>query len=464
MSSHEQHTPMMQQYLSIKDDHPKALLFFRLGDFYELFWQDAIDAAKLLDITLTNRGKSAGKDIPMAGVPHHAAENYIARLVKQGQCVVVCEQSTTNKPDKGPMERYVARIITPGTLSDDHLLSTQDSSIVLSIFQHKQKVGLAWAECASGRFLVAQMDSMQQAMDYITQIRPSEIIYPENQEIPKLEPQPLTSSRSPWDFSFDPSYQLLTEHFKTKDLSAYGCEGHQQLIQAAGALMKYLRYTQSSKLEHIQSMNTLSNHDHLMIDATTIKHLDLVHNQLGTREHTLFSTINHCQTPMGGRLLERWILNPLRDFDQIQARYQSVSRIINVGIIDDATKQLSEISDIERIVSRIALKTARPFDLLALSRSIEAIPGIKSLIDSIPDRLLNQLSDAMDTSSSIPKLIMQAISDEPQSIIRDGGVIRPGYDQELDKLRSLSQNSTQFLIDLEKEEQDQTWFQQVITH
>lgn len=454
MAKHEKHTPMMQQYFSIKEQHPTSLLFFRLGDFYELFWQDAIDAAQLLDITLTKRGKSGGDEIPMAGVPHHAAENYIARLVNQGKSVVICEQ-VGEPTGKGPVERAVARIITPGTLSDEHLLSATDSSFLAAIISTKKFTGLAWAECASGKFFISQHTSLAEATDLLLQIRPKEILLPEQHAFETQE-QVIITERPKWEFGYDRAYQILTEHFSTKDLRCFGCEEMKQGIQAAGALLQYLRYTQQSNLIHIKSLQTSQSSQHVLLDASTIKHLALTHNQSGSRSHTLYETLNQCKTPMGCRLLDQWILQPLRDFNQIQGRYQTISRLIDMQLIEPSQAVLEMIGDIERISSRIALLTARPLDLITLMHSLKQIPVLRSIIAQIPGEVVSAMLEKLTECQDEINLIEQSIKEQPATIIRDGGVIQDGYDEELDRLRNLSHSSAQFLLDLEKREQNAT--------
>ncbi len=441
----------MTQYLSIKAEHPNALLFFRLGDFYELFQQDAIDASKLLDITLTKRGKNEDA-IPMAGVPHHAAENYIARLVKQGRSVVICEQ-VGEVTGKGPVKRVVARIITPGTISDDHLLSSQESVYTAAIFRTKKQYGIAWAECASGAFYLSNALGEAEAHEMLAQIKPKELLY---QEGTTFDLDYLQTPRPVWEFGYDRCYQVLTEHFKTKDLHAFGCEDMGTALQAAGALLQYLRYTQNTELVHIKQLRRSDQADHLILDTATIKHLSLTHNAEGGRSHTLYDTLNHCQTPMGQRLLSEWILRPLRDFDQIQTRYQIISHLMHMDLVPELANLLSQIGDIERISSRIGLLTARPQDLLSLAQGLAILPAIQDKLGKIPGNTTQSLIEAMNHSPEIIQTIEQAITEEPANIIRDGGVLKEGYHAELDRLRSLSQDSHQFLIDLEKREQEAT--------
>lgn len=453
METKSKHTPMMQQYLSIKSEHPNALLFFRMGDFYELFYEDAVEASKLLDITLTQRGKNKDKAIPMAGVPHHAAENYIARLVKQGKRIVICEQvGEVNK--KGPVERKVTKIITPGTLSDEYLLNQVESAFIASISKHKKFYGLAWAECASGQFHILQTQEFSDIEDLIHQIKPKEIILSEKLDI-SLSNTCLTH-RPEWEFRYDRAYQVLIEHFKTKDLHAFGCEELPVAIQAAGGLLQYLRYTQNTDLKHITQIKQSDSAAHLILDAATIKHLSLIHHIDGSREHTLYKVLNHCQTPMGQRLLEQWILRPLRDFDQIQSRYQTISRIMHMQLCIPSQTLLQQISDIERIVSRIGLLTARPFDLLSLSHSLKILPQIKNILKTIPGHSVKNLEAALVDCDPITSQINSTIQLEPSSLIREGGVINDGFDAELDRLRQLGKHDAQFLIDLEAKEKEAT--------
>lgn len=452
MASKGKQTPMMQQYLGIKSEHPNALLFFRLGDFYELFMQDAIDAARLLDITLTKRGKTADNAIPMAGVPHHAAENYIARLVKQGRSVVICEQ-VGEVTGKGPVKRAVTRIITPGTLSDEHLLTQQESVFIAAIFITKKQLGIAWAECASGQFHLSVVSKKSAALELLEQIKPKELIIPDGQEIGY---QTLITSRPQWEFGHERAYQVLLDHFKTQDLNAFGCEDKNIGIQAAGALIQYLRYTQNTELPHITKLLYNKTSEHVILDASTIKHLALTHNSEGGRDYTLYETLNACQTPMGQRLLEQWILRPLRDFDQIQIRYQAVSHFKHMQLTTPLQAILQSVGDIERITSRIGLLTARPYDLLSLSQSLQCIPALREKISLIPGHSMQEMLDTLQDCESEISLIDTAILDAPANIIRDGGVLKDGFDESLDHLRQLSKNSSQFLLDLEIREQQET--------
>jgi DNA mismatch repair protein MutS len=452
MGTKSKHTPMMQQYLSIKAKHEDALLFFRMGDFYELFWEDAVEASKLLDITLTQRGKS-DKAIPMAGFPHHSAENYIARLVKHGKRIVICEQ-VGEVSKKGPVERKVTKIITPGTLSDEYLLGKIDSAFLACVTKHKKFYGLAWAECASGEFFTLQTQSIEEIEDLLSQIKPKEIIIPEALELPIHHP--CKTQRPKWEFGYDRAYQVLLDHFKTKDLHAFGIEDIPVGLQAAGALLQYLRYTQNTDLAHITQLKQSNSEQHLILDASTIKHLNLTHNLDGSREHSLYGVLNHCMTPMGQRLLERWVLRPLRDFEEIQSRYQTVSRIIHMNLITPSQSILQQISDIERIVSRIGLLTARPFDLISLCHSLRKLPEIKALLENIPGYAVSNLNNALIDCHDIISCINDAVFDEPSTLIRDGGVIKDGYDADLDKLRQMGKHDAQYLIDLEACEQEST--------
>ncbi|MDC3180965.1 DNA mismatch repair protein MutS [Gammaproteobacteria bacterium] len=455
MSTKKSPTPMMQQYLAIKEEHPNALLFYRLGDFYELFHQDAIEAASLLNITLTKRGKSTGDAIPMAGVPHHAAENYIARLVKQGKHVVICEQVGDPKNSKGPVERKVSRIITPGTVSDEAFLDHQETSVVVSVVQTKHYVGIAWCECASGKFHTIEVKSIHQALEVIQQIQPKEIVYPEEQQ-PLNYPQNIHQLRSKWDFKYERAYERLCEHFKTQDLRAFGCENLKGAICAAGGLLAYLNHTAQTNLPHIFKLSVPVLNQYIIIDHATTKHLALVKNQEGKTKNTLFSKLNHCKTPMGQRLLKSWILKPLRDTESIQARTQFVSRVLDMDSCNTYQTYLSEISDIERISARIGLCTARPADLLGLAKSLAVLPKITHLLEQMPSELPISLKQMLTISHTVTQSIIDTISEEAPALIRDGNVIKDGVDQILDELRSHGQQNSDFLIQLEAQEKETT--------
>lgn len=449
-----QHTPMIQQYLSLKEGHPNALLFYRLGDFYELFFDDAVEIARLLDITLTKRGKSGGKEIPMAGVPHHAAENYIARLVKLGKHVVICEQVGDPKTSKGPVERQVTRLITPGTLTDDAYLEPSDASVVATLFKKGSLYGIAWCECASGRFSVSSVNSLNHAVEILQQIQPKELLCPEDQQPPEVL-NSIGTYRSKWDFHYDRAYERLCQHFGTQSLHAFGCEDMPQAISAAGALLAYLQFTLKTNLAHINTLNAPALDQNLIIDHATAQHLALTRNSQGTRSFTLWSELNHCQTIMGQRRLEQWILNPLRDPEAIQERTQMVARLLDSVRIEPIQTLLSNIHDIERITSRISMLNAKPGDLIALASSLRSMPSLRSHVN-IPGALPERISINLHDYPLITQLIESAIQPEPAPIIRDGGVIRDGYDTQLDTLRQSSHASGDYLLKLEAQEKENT--------
>lgn len=460
MNTNEQykdHTPMMRQYLTIKAQHPDQLLLYRMGDFYELFFQDAITAAKLLDISLTKRGQSAGKPIPMAGVPFHAVENYLARLVRQGESVAICEQIGDPATSKGPVERAVSRIITPGTLSDDALLTSDKENLIVAINQVKLIFGIAILEISSGNFRLLEVEGEQALADELRRINPAEILLSEDQ--PTALCKTITQSinqRPAWEFEYKSGYRLLIEQFGTKDLSGFGCEHLKVSTAAAGALLQYLKLTQRTALPHIQALRTESRSDAILLDASTRKHLELTENQSGGRDNTLFSVIDKTHTPMGKRLLSRWLHRPIRCHQHLQLRQQAVESLQNEQASSAFKENLQGIGDLERILGRVALKTARPRDLIQLRISLGKLPSISSLLAEHTASLLLKLHKQMQTFPDLFQLLNKAIVDEPPSVIRDGGVIADGYDASLDELRQLSQHSNQFLIDLEAQEKQNT--------
>jgi DNA mismatch repair protein MutS len=443
-----QHTPMMQQYWQIKSQYRDILVFYRLGDFYELFYDDAKKAAALLNITLTSRGQSAGNPIPMAGIPYHSADGYLAKLIKAGESVAICEQIGDPETSKGPVAREVVRILTPGTVTDDNLLDEKRDNILMAIFDNQNRFGVCCLNIANGRFSIQETDNEMALLAEISRINPSEILLSEETQC-HLKINCAIKQRPSWDFELSTAKKLLLEQFKTHSLDGFGVTDLSVALCAAGALLQYIHYTQRAALPHIHSIIVEKNHESIFMDAATRKNLELVVNLQGEKECTLASILDHTMTAMGGRLLRRWITQPLTDHAVIQKRLERVGQFIQSSYIDDVRAILNNIADLERILSRIALRSARPRDLAQLRHSLSLLPDLKKTLNTIYPVNLNTFSELHD-------LLQKAIIENPPMIIRDGNVIAYGYDAELDELRQLDGNGQQFLLDLEKRERERT--------
>lgn len=447
------HTPMMQQYLRIKADYPDILLLYRMGDFYECFFDDAHRAAKLLDITLTHRGNSAGEPIPMAGVPYHAIENYLAKLLEQGESAAICEQVGDPATSKGPVERKVMRIVTPGTVSDEALLDANKDNILLAIEQHKQQFGLAILELGSGHFSVLQVDSVDSLSTEIERLKPAEILIHEKFAKEHL-PKSLKgiSVRPIWDFDLDTAKRNLCQQFTTQDLTAFACDDLPLALSAAGAILAYVKHTQRQALPHIQALKKQQPSDAIIIDAASRRHLEIDINLKGGKNNTLLSMLDHCKTVMGKRCLRRWLNRPLRSVPQVQLRQQAIAELLQQEKIEPVQTLLKNIADVERALTRIALFTARPRDLSLLRSTLTTLPELQKILTPFSSPLLEKIKQHSQSFPELQQLLKRAIIDVPPVLIRDGGVIAKGYDQQLDELRDLSHNANQFLMDLEQEE------------
>ncbi|WP_455197805.1 DNA mismatch repair protein MutS [Kaarinaea lacus] len=457
----ENHTPMMQQYLRIKSEYPALLLFYRMGDFYELFYDDARKVAALLDITLTARGKSNGQAIPMAGVPYHAVDNYLAKLVKLGESVAICEQIGDPAKSKGPVERKVVRVVTPGTVTDEALLEERTDNVIIAIAEQKNRYGIATLDITSGRFTIIEVDDQQSLEAEVERLNPAEILINEDTMLSNaISRRAGVKSQAPWLFDPQTAYRLLTEQFGTQDLAGFGCEQQTLAIAAAGCLLQYVKETQRSALPHIRSLITEQQQDSVIIDAASRRNLELDFNLSGGSENTLVSVLDKTITPMASRLLRRWISRPIRSRDILQQRYQAINTLLQDQHYDQVKEVLQGIGDVERILSRIAIRTARPRDFAQLRDTLERLPMVHEVINNILDKqtspLLSLLDQQINDYPELYQLLMRAIIDTPPLLIRDGGVIAPGYDKELDELRALKDNAGQYLIDLEQREKEQT--------
>jgi len=456
-----QHTPMMQQYLKIKAEFPDMLLFYRMGDFYELFFEDAQKASQLLDLTLTARGKSNGDPIPMAGLPWHAVDNYLAKLVKLKQSVAICEQIGDPATSKGPVERKVVRIITPGTVTDENLLVERHDNLLAAIHENKNGFGLAVLDISSGRFVVQEFEYLENLLSELERHKPVEILLADNTQIKatiagQLGNQTSFKQQSNWWFEESAARRLLNQQFETKDLSGFGCESMQLAICAAGCLLQYVHDTQRTELPHIKKIQHEQDSDAVILDSISRRNLEIDSSLSQTHNNNLFTILDRTATAMGARMLNRWLNRPLKNHRLLNQRLQAISDFIKQGRYEDGHNNLKQIGDIERILSRIAIKTARPRDLVRLRTAFNHLPQLQVFLQAFNDPYIQKLSSAISNYPQLSELLNRAIIEEPPVLIRDGGVIADGYNDELDQLRSLKENADQFLIDLEQREQKST--------
>lgn len=451
------HTPMMQQYLSIKGEYPDMLVFYRMGDFYELFFDDAKRAAELLDITLTSRGKSGGNVIPMAGVPYHAVEAYLAKLVRQGESVAICEQIGDPATAKGPVERKVTRVVTPGTLTDEALLAESRDNLVAAVFADHAAIGLAWLDLSGGRFRLTEIAGTDALAAELERLRPAEIIVDESRNaVGFLRDGVRKTARPPWHFDLDSSTRLLCSQFGTRDLDGFGVDDFPRGVQAAGALLQYVSDTQKTALPHIRSITVEQSGDAVIMDGPTRRNLELEDSLSGRREHTLAGVMDRCRSPMGSRLLRRWIQRPLRDANVLRSRYQAVETIMLGGLTETLQNELRGIGDVERILSRVALRSARPRDLRQLLLALTRLPDLRKELQPLDSPLLQALGRQIEHHPRQRDMLQKALVESPPMLIRDGGVIAAGYDDELDELRAIAENADRYLLELESREKQRT--------
>ncbi|HET7371505.1 MAG TPA: DNA mismatch repair protein MutS [Gammaproteobacteria bacterium] len=450
------HTPVMRQYLDIKAQHPDRLVFYRMGDFYELFYDDARRAAALLDITLTARGQSGGEPIPMAGVPYHAAEGHLAKLLKQGESVAICEQIGDPAASKGPVERKVVRILTPGTVTDEALLDARRDNLLVAI-SGRGPYGMAALDVAGGRFTVTEVADDEALTGEIDRFAPAELLMAEDASLPApLTGRPGLVRRPPWHFDAATAERNLNRQFGTRDLSGFGCADMQTAIGAAGALLQYVRDTQLEAMPRLTGLTRERRDDAVLMDAATRRNLELERPLMGNASRTLAGVIDRTATAMGGRLLGRWLNRPLRDHAVLRQRYQAVAALGENRGFDTLTPLLKQVGDVERILTRIGLKSARPRDLTRLGLALGTLPEIKILLAKVPSPLIGALTTRLHDHAVTRDLIARAVIPEPPVLIRDGGVIADDYDPELDELRGLSADANQFLLDLEARERERT--------
>ncbi len=454
----EKHTPMMQQYLSIKAQHPDILVFYRMGDFYELFFEDARRASRLLDITLTSRGQSAGEAIPMAGIPYHAADQYLARLVRQGESVAICEQIGDPATSKGPVERQVVRVLTPGTLTDEALLQGRAENLLVCVAHDPEAyLGLASLELSSGRFTVQEFQGTEALQAELERLQAAELLISEDSpELTALQDYTGLHTLPPWHYDTATATRLLTEQFSTHDLEGFGVQGMPVAVAAAGALLQYVKDTQRSALPHVKGLQIERHEDSVILDAATRRNLELDKAQSGQREHSLLGILDQCVTAMGSRLIRRWLHRPLRDRQALSERLQCIDELLQTQLYSSLQDQLRGISDLQRILSRIALKSARPRDLSALRNSLALLPVLQATLRTQNDPLLTRLSKTIQEHPKTCKLLKKALPETPPALLREGGVIAPGFDAELDELRYLSEQSDILLLEMEARERERT--------
>ena len=449
----ESHTPVMQQYLRLKAQHPDALLFYRMGDFYELFFDDAKRAARLLDITLTARGQSGGQPIPMAGVPYHSAEGYLSRLVRRGESVAICEQIGDPAKSKGPVERQVVRVVTPGTVTDEAFLEARRDTLLAAVFTEGTRFGLAWLELSSGRFSVLEAKGEEALSSELERLRPAEVLVTEQSRLPGNAP---ARERPPWHFDLDSGTRLLCAQFATRDLAGFGCENYPLAIRAAGCLLNYVRDTQKAALPHLRGLRLEERSDCVLLDAATRRNLELDASLANRPECTVAAVLDQTATAMGGRELRRWLHRPLRDRRIVDLRLNAVSVLIAQALHPQIRELLQHVGDIERSLARVALKSARPRDLAQLRSALARLPELQELLARQDAPLLTQLLQQVGTYPDLHTLLVRGIVEAPPPFLRDGGVIAAGYDAELDDLQRISEHGDQYLLELEARERERS--------
>jgi len=448
------HTPMMQQYLRIKAEHPDKLVFYRMGDFYELFYGDAQRAAPLLDITLTARGQSAGAPIPMAGVPYHAVEQYLAKLVRLGQSVAICEQIGDPTAGKGPVERRVTRVLTPGTLVDAGLLDGKRDCLLAALHATASRAGIAWLNLAGGRLHLRDVP-LAEAAALLARIDPSEILHAEDSAAIVFAAAPA-HALPPWRFERATGVRRLCTQFGTRDLAAFGADDAPLAVAAAGALLDYAQATQQAALVHVRTLTVERATDHLAMNLATRRNLEITETLRGEPAPTLYSLLDGCCTGAGSRLLRSWLTNPLRAQSAAALRHAAIAEMATASSRGAVRKALKATVDIERIASRIALRSARPRDLAGLRDTLQRLPVLATSVAQCQSPLLVAAAAALAIESRWAELLARAIAAEPAAAVREGNVIAAGYDAELDELRAIQDNCGAFLVDLEARERERT--------
>jgi len=456
------HTPMMQQYLRIKAEHPDVLLLYRMGDFYELFYEDARRASKLLDIMLTQRGESAGAAIPMAGVPVDKLDTYLGRLVKLGEPVAICEQVGEVGKSKGPVEREVVRIVTPGTVTDDALLDANRETLLAAIAVHGEAFGISWLDLSSGRYSVLEGEGNESLLSELERLRPAELLLAEGTAGRLASAlRARIVERPPWHFGRESAQRALNQQFGTQDLAGFGAQDLTLAIGAAGALLQYVRDTQRGALPHLTGLQRESRDETLAMDPATRRNLELDRSLAGRDEHTLAGVIDRTATAMGARQLRRWIQRPLRDHGELRRRYQAISALIESGRAANLHESLRGIGDVERVLARIALRSARPRDLAMLRTALVLLPAIHETLNGLASPLLAEIGTDLAAQPELHALLARALVESPPPLLRDGGVFAAGYDIALDDERSIATGTDRHLIELEAHERRRTGISQL---
>jgi DNA mismatch repair protein MutS len=455
-------TPVMEQYIEIKAANPDCLLFYRMGDFYELFYDDAKRAARLLDITLTARGQSAGQPIPMAGVPFHSVEGYLAKLVRRGESVAICEQIGDPAKAKGPVERQVVRVVTPGTVTDEAFLEERRDTLLAALYRDASRdghrFGLAWLELSSGRFSVLEAEGSEALTSEIERLRPAELLVPEQsqQQFVSGGTTTFVRERPPWHFDVQTATRSLCDQFQTRDLTGFGCADRPLAVAAAGCLLQYVRDTQKAALPHLRGLRTEERGEAVLLDAATRRNLELSTSLADRPDCTVAAVLDRTATAMGGRELRRWLHRPLRDRRTIELRLQGIGTLIDKGLHGALHDVLAHVGDVERGLARIALKSARPRDLAQLREALARLPDLQRLLAGLDSPALADLAARAGTYPDLHALLVRAIVEQPPPILREGGVIAIGYDAELDELKRISEHSDQYLLDLEARERQRS--------
>ena len=465
MTKNQNHTPMMRQFLRIKADNKDTLLFYRMGDFYELFYEDAKIASEILDITLTSRGKSDNQPIPMCGIPYHAVDRYLAKLVQAGHSISICEQIGDPAKTKGPVERKVVRVITPGTVSDESLLDENHDHCLVAVsgknaFETKEAVfqyGVAHMNISSGLFVLTEVTGYEALLSELERIKPAELLLREDLLEADIGIAKYTIRKRPiWEFEADTARRSLCEHFQIEDLSIFSCEDFTIGIEAAGCLLHYAKETQKAELPHIQGLKVELPGESVILDTASRKNLEIDVNLAGGKENTLISVIDSTCTPMGRRLLSRWVNRPLRGRSEVEDRQEIVGSFIEQFRFEKIRGLIKGFGDLERIFARLGLRTARPRDLTTMRESLSLLPELQKYLQDInspPTALLAMRTREFPVHVDI---LRRAIKENPSSVIREGGVIEEGYNPDLDELRNLNRNAGQYLIDLELREKEKT--------
>ncbi|MBL4831148.1 MAG: DNA mismatch repair protein MutS [Aliivibrio sp.] len=451
----EKHTPMMQQYLRLKAENPEILLFYRMGDFYELFYEDAKKASVLMDISLTKRGSSAGEPIPMAGIPYHSAEGYLAKLVQLGESVAICEQIGDPATSKGPVDRKVVRIVTPGTVTDEALLQERHDNLIAAIYHFKGKFGYATMDISSGRFQLCEPTTFEAMQAELQRTTPTELLFPEDFDpIQLLENRHGNRRRPVWEFEIETARQQLNKQFGTRDLVGFGVEESELGLCAAGCLIQYVKDTQRTALPHIRAITMDRQDNSVILDAATRRNLEITQNLSGGFDNTLAEVLDKTATAMGSRLLKRWLHQPMRTQQVLNQRLDAVDELKTSSLFSELAPLFKQIGDIERILARLALRSARPRDMARLRFALQQLPELKVITSSFKQSHLQQLAALAEPIDKVCSLLEKAIKDNPPVVIRDGGVLADGYNTELDEWRELADGAKHFLDQMEIDERE----------